>query len=106
MHTLKSTGPELERGQTLETMLKTYDPVRQIAMSSCLPPKVPYRRHQPWTNWGGTAQCTPEFTFYPRCVEDLMQIVHFARAAERKIRVAGTGHSWSALVPTNDILVC
>ena len=86
-------------------MLETYYPVQQIATSSCLLPRVPYRRHQPWTNWGGTAQCTPEFTFYPQCVEDLFQIVHFARATGRKIRVAGTGHSWSALVPTNDILV-
>jgi FAD binding domain/D-arabinono-1,4-lactone oxidase len=70
------------------------------------PPNVLYRQYQSWTNWGETAQCTPEFTFYPQCVEDLIQIVHFARATERKIRVAGTGHSWSALVPTDEILVC
>jgi FAD/FMN-containing dehydrogenase len=35
-----------------------------------------------------------------------MQIVNFAHATERKIRVAATGHSWSALVPTAEILVC
>jgi FAD/FMN-containing dehydrogenase len=68
------------------------------------PPNVRYR--QPWTNWGETAQCTPELTFYPQCIEDLIHIVCFARATERKIRVAGTGHSWSALVPTDEILVC
>src|SRR5215472_1615924 len=90
----------------LKTLLETTYPVQQIVAHPCMPPNVRYRRHQPWTNWGGTAQCTPEFTFYPRYVEDLIQIVHFARATERKIRVAGTGHSWSALVPTDDILVC
>src|SRR5215467_3267098 len=89
-----------------KTMLETYYPVQQIATSSCLPPRVPYRRHLTWINWGRTAQCTPEFTFYPQCVEDLFQIVRFARATGWKIRVDGTGHSWSALVPTNDVLVC
>jgi hypothetical protein len=38
-------------------------------------------------------------------LEDLIQIVHFARTQGKKIRVAATGHSWSALVPTQDILV-
>ncbi|HEY7416198.1 MAG TPA: FAD-binding protein, partial [Ktedonobacteraceae bacterium] len=70
-----------------------------------MPPQVPYRQHQRWANWGETAHCSPEFTFYPRSVEDLEQIVHFARATGRKIRVAATGHSWSALVPTDEILV-
>jgi len=69
-------------------------------------PNISYRQYEPWTNWGQTAQCIPEFTFYPQCVEDLIQVVRFARATERKIRVAGTGHSWSALVSTDEILVC
>jgi hypothetical protein len=69
------------------------------------PPNVRYRQHQPWTNWARTAHCRPEWTFYPRCVEDLVQIVHFARATEKKIRVAASGHSWSSLVSTAEILV-
>jgi hypothetical protein len=77
----------------------------QTTVPSSLPLHVPYRRHQPWTNWGRTAHCTPAFTFYPQSVEDLQQIVHFARATGRKLRVAATGHSWSALVSTDEILV-
>ena len=68
-------------------------------------PSAPYRQRQPWTNWGQTAQCTPELTFYPASVDDLIAIVRFAGASGRKLRVAASGHSWSALVPTEDILV-
>ena len=77
----------------------------KVAVRSNLPPDVPYLRNQLWINWGRTARCAPEFTFYPRSVDDLQQIVHFARATGRKLRVAASGHSWSALVPTNEILV-
>ena len=86
----------------METILN----MPKIATSPQSPPKVRFRQHQPWTNWAGTARCCPEWTFYPRGVEDLIQIVHFARTTGRKIRVTGTGHSWSALVPTDEILVC
>src|SRR5258708_40360645 len=78
----------------------------EIAMSPQSPPKVRFRQHQPWTNWAGTAQCSPEWTFYPRSLEDLIQIVHFARTTGKKIRVTGPGHYWSAWVPTDETLVC
>src|SRR5260370_39707646 len=78
----------------------------EIATCAQSHPKVRFRQHQPWTNWAGTAQWCPEWTFYPRGVEDLIQIVHFARTTGRKIRVTATGHSWTALVPTDEILVC
>jgi L-gulono-1,4-lactone dehydrogenase len=77
-----------------------------LTLPDKIPPNVRYRQRRLWTNWAGTARCRPAFTFYPHCVEDLMQIVHFARATGSKIRVAATGHSWSALVPTDQILVC
>ena len=72
---------------------------------SDLPRNIKYRRHQAWKNWGQTAHCKPEFSFYPKRLEDLIQIVNFARNRGRKIRVAASGHSWSTLVPTDDILV-
>jgi FAD/FMN-containing dehydrogenase len=67
---------------------------------------MPSRQRQPWTNWAQTVQCTPALTVYPASVDDLIAIVHFARAAGRTLRVAASGHSWSALVPTEDVLVC
>jgi hypothetical protein len=77
-----------------------------LATTSPALPTVPYRAYEPWVNWDSTARCVPAWTFYPQRLEDLVQIVEFARAAGKRLRVAASGHSWSALVPTNDILVC
>jgi hypothetical protein len=43
--------------------------------------------------------------FHARNVEDFAQIIHFAREEGKRIRAVATGHSWSALVPTDEILV-
>jgi hypothetical protein len=65
----------------------------------------PNRTNQAWANWGRTARCQPEFSFFPERVEDLIQIVQFARERGKRIRVVGSGHSWSGLVPTDGVLV-
>jgi hypothetical protein len=67
--------------------------------------QIPCLRRQPWENWGRTAHCQPEYSFYPQRVDDLIQIVNFARERGLQIRVAASGHSWSGLVPTDGILV-
>ena len=67
--------------------------------------RISHRRNQRWSNWGKTAHCQPDYTFYPQSVEDLVQIVHFARNQGKRIRAVGTGHSWSALVPTPEVLI-
>ncbi len=64
------------------------------------PGTVRYYRDRHWQNWGQTARCRPAFTFYPHTLEKLIQIVHFAREHGRHLRAVGSGHSWSALVPT------
>jgi len=66
---------------------------------------VHYVRNKAWENWGRTARCQPEFSVYPQRVEDLIQIVDFARERGKKVRVAASGHSWSELIPTDGILV-
>lgn len=66
---------------------------------------VPYDTHRTWANWARTVHCQPEYSFYPRNGEELAEIVRFARENGKKIRAVGTGHSWSALVPTDEILV-
>jgi D-arabinono-1,4-lactone oxidase/FAD binding domain-containing protein len=67
--------------------------------------KIGYVRDQAWENWGKTARCQPEFSFYPQRVEDLIQIIDFARQRGKQVRVAASGHSWSELVPTDGVLV-
>lgn len=69
------------------------------------PITVPSSQRLPWVNWGRTVRCVPDYTFYPTSVDDLVSIVGFARANGKTIRAAASGHSWSALVSTDEILV-
>ena len=80
---------------------------RSQVVTSRLSPlaQISCRRRQPWENWGRTVHCQPEYSFYPQRVDDLIQIVNFARERGIQIRVAASGHSWSGLVPTDGILV-
>src|SRR6185436_15285597 len=69
------------------------------------PVHIRHSRTELWENWGRTARCQPQFSFYPQHVDDLIEIVHFARARGLPIRVAASGHSWSTLVSTDGVLV-
>ncbi|WP_445632757.1 FAD-binding protein [Nostoc sp. DSM 114161] len=77
----------------------------KITSDISLPNQIPYRKNYLWKNWGETASCRPEISFYPEKVYELIEIVKFARNTKKRIRVAATGHSWSQLIPTDDILV-
>lgn len=70
-----------------------------------VPVHIRHSETELWENWGRTARCQPQFSFYPKHVEDLIEIVHFARARGLPIRVAASGHSWSTLVPTDGVLL-
>ena len=70
-----------------------------------LPQGIRVFQNQAWENWGRTAHCQPEFSFYPQQVDDLVRIVDFARQRGSQVRVAASGHSWSELVPTDGLLV-
>src|SRR6478672_8630106 len=65
------------------------------------PAHIRHSQNDLWQNWGRTARCQPQFSFYPQNIDDLIEIVHFARARGLPIRVAASGHSWSTLVPTD-----
>jgi hypothetical protein len=70
-----------------------------------VPSQIKHRRKQTWENWGHTAHCQPEYSFYPQHIDDLIKIVNFARVHDLHLRVAASGHSWSGLVPTDGVLV-
>lgn len=58
-----------------------------------------------WTNWVGNQQARPRRIFVPRTRDDLVDIVHLAREQDRRIRVCGESHTFSALVPTDDFMI-
>lgn len=56
----------------------------------------------PWRNWSGGQSCLPLARLAPQSLDELAQVV---RDAPGKVRPVGSGHSFSALVPTDGTLV-
>lgn len=61
--------------------------------------------HHRWRNWSGSAQGTPREIVRPRSVTELAQRVGQWGRAGRHVRVVGSGHSFTPLVQTDDVLV-
>lgn len=90
----------------MNTIAESKLPTQAISAPEASPPMhIRHTRNQFWENWSKTAHCQPALSFYPQGVDDLIQIVHFARNHGLKIRVAATGHSWSDIVTTDSVLV-
>jgi L-gulonolactone oxidase len=58
-----------------------------------------------WRNWDGRQHCVPQVVERPRNVLELHGALDRAQQAGRKVRVAGSGHSFTALVPTDGSLI-
>lgn len=58
---------------------------------------------QEWTNWAGSIFARPELLCRPTTVAEVQTIV--ANNADSTIRAVGTGHSWSPLAVTPDVLI-
>lgn len=58
-----------------------------------------------WQNWSGIVQSKPSHIVYPTSVEDVVSLVKRCNKEGRKIRVVGSGHSFTPVVHTNDVLV-
>ena len=56
----------------------------------------------PWRNWSGAQSCLPLQRLAPQNLDELVQVL---RQAPGKIRPVGSGHSFSALVPTDGTLL-
>jgi hypothetical protein len=66
------------------------------------------KNHHPtnrWQNWAENVSAEPTLLLAPTNKEEILQLIQMARAEQRKVRVAGSGHSWSPLVPTRDVMV-
>ena len=58
-----------------------------------------------WSNWSGSLSFEPRGIYHPKTEGEVVNLVRKCRAEKRKIRLAGSGHSSSALVQTDDVLV-
>jgi FAD-linked oxidoreductase len=58
-----------------------------------------------WSNWSGSVRSTPTDILFPTSEEEIVEIVKKASKEEKKIRVIGSGHSFSRIVEIDEILV-
>lgn len=58
-----------------------------------------------WTNWTGDQRCVPAVVERPGSRAEVVAAVERAAEAGRTVRVAGSGHSFSDLVPTGGTLL-
>ncbi|WP_017149987.1 D-arabinono-1,4-lactone oxidase [Bacillus bingmayongensis] len=58
-----------------------------------------------WRNWTGNVEGTPQYTMYPKSIQDVTEAVNFAKEKGKRIRVVGSGHSFTPLAQTEEILL-
>jgi len=56
-------------------------------------------------NWAGNVTWNPSEIAYPSSEAEIQQIVFKAAADRKKIRIIGSGHSFTPLCKTNDVLI-
>src|SRR5712691_4782225 len=60
---------------------------------------------RPWQNWSGSVQCKPQQVAKPATIDALVRIIKACNSDNRQVRVVGSGHSFTPLVQTNDVLI-
>jgi L-gulono-1,4-lactone dehydrogenase len=58
-----------------------------------------------WTNWAGNQTATPAMIEHPRSEEELLAVVRTAGEHGRKVKVVGSGHSFTDIAVTDGHLV-
>ena len=58
-----------------------------------------------WSNWSGLVRCTPIEVVRPRSIDELAKVVGECGPSGRHLRVAGSGHSFTPIAQSNDILL-
>lgn len=58
-----------------------------------------------WTNWSGEQRCAPERIERPRSEEEVADCVRRAVGEGRRIRVSASGHSFTDIACTDDVMV-
>ncbi|MEX2589589.1 MAG: FAD-binding protein, partial [Chitinophagales bacterium] len=58
-----------------------------------------------YENWGRNLQFTPERYYQISNEAEIIELIRLANKEQKKIRMVGTGHSWSELIKTDDFLV-
>jgi FAD/FMN-containing dehydrogenase len=66
--------------------------------------EIPAMAHE-WSNWSGSVTCQPRHVFAPESEPEIVTIVRRAAADAQAVRVIGTGHSFTPLCSSDDVLL-
>src|SRR5215475_3989730 len=58
-----------------------------------------------WQNWSGSVRSEPREICRPVSIDELAQLIGRLGRDGRQVRVVGSGHSFTPLVATDDVLV-
>jgi FAD/FMN-containing dehydrogenase len=58
-----------------------------------------------WSNWSGLVKCSPREMLAPATEDDVVAIVRRAAVEGQAVRVAGSGHSFTSLCASDDVLI-
>jgi L-gulono-1,4-lactone dehydrogenase len=56
-----------------------------------------------WRNWGRSQQARPQFVARPTSVEQVVEVLAFARERGLRVKAIGAGHSFTGIAATDDI---
>ena len=65
----------------------------------------PKPRMANWTNWAGNQKVDGVSLFMPRSEEELQQVVQFAITNNTRVKVVGSGHSFTAIALPESVLI-
>lgn len=109
--------------RSLQSLISRVSKPSTSAQAPCIPvrprrlPWIPAKVRvtaRRWRNWAGTLEAHPSRIYSdhaggpyrsPRTLEELCAIVQEARACRQTVRVFGSSHTWSPLVPTSGFLI-
>ena len=64
-----------------------------------------YKKLSFWQNWARNVQCNPSSIEHPETEEAVIEIIKNAAAANKRVRVAGNGHSFTELDSTSETML-
>src|SRR5437868_6970282 len=65
----------------------------------------PSRARERWTNWGATYSCTPTHVAGPSGTDEIATLVHSAVERGERVKVVGSGHSFTDIACTDGLLL-
>ncbi len=91
--------------QRLQEIKSKVDPTNFFYFKQSVEPIDKDEPSKIWQNWGECVIAKPSKHYRPKSKNEIIRIIDDARKNNKTIRVVGSGHTWSPLVPTKDIFV-